>query len=112
MNARAYCGHPSIRDHWALRCMSRYPDQMVILKRDFQCLSPYASLVLIYLPTHGSMNERLSRPPSPGIEPGPVEWKSDTIPLDQWAFNMIIVVITEKKTQNYEEESFIIDLKF
>ncbi|GFV66834.1 hypothetical protein TNCV_4303951 [Trichonephila clavipes] len=32
MRARAYCAHPSIRDHWALRGMSRYPDQVVNLK--------------------------------------------------------------------------------
>ncbi|GFT23391.1 transposase [Trichonephila clavipes] len=50
MRARAYCAHPSIRDHWALRCMSRCPDQVVSLKRDPQCLSPQASLVLIYRP--------------------------------------------------------------
>ncbi|GFT54380.1 hypothetical protein TNCV_2727171 [Trichonephila clavipes] len=31
MRARAYCAHPSIRDHWALRCMSRCPDQVVSL---------------------------------------------------------------------------------
>ncbi|GFT60730.1 hypothetical protein TNCV_3584411 [Trichonephila clavipes] len=30
--AKAYCAHPSIRDHWALRCMSRCPDQVVSLK--------------------------------------------------------------------------------
>ncbi|GFW30525.1 hypothetical protein TNCV_454631 [Trichonephila clavipes] len=27
MKAKAYCVHLSIRDHWALRCMSRCPDQ-------------------------------------------------------------------------------------
>ncbi|GFT16469.1 hypothetical protein TNCV_281101 [Trichonephila clavipes] len=32
MRARAYCAHPSIRDHWVLRCMSRCPDQVVSLK--------------------------------------------------------------------------------
>ncbi|PRD27301.1 UNVERIFIED_CONTAM: hypothetical protein NCL1_35732 [Trichonephila clavipes] len=37
---RAYCAHPSIRDHWALRCMNRSLDKVVSLKRDFQCLSP------------------------------------------------------------------------
>ncbi|GFX28513.1 uncharacterized protein TNCV_1153221 [Trichonephila clavipes] len=42
------CAHPSIRDHWALRFMSRCPDQAVSLKRDPQCLSPQASLVLTY----------------------------------------------------------------
>ncbi|GFT15051.1 uncharacterized protein TNCV_4316321 [Trichonephila clavipes] len=29
MRVRAYCAHPSIRDHWALRCMNRCPDQVV-----------------------------------------------------------------------------------
>ncbi|GFY28411.1 hypothetical protein TNCV_1970661 [Trichonephila clavipes] len=51
MRARAYCAHPSIRYHWALRCMSRCPNQVVSLKRDPQCLRPQASLVLIYRPT-------------------------------------------------------------
>ncbi|GFV22915.1 hypothetical protein TNCV_2623681, partial [Trichonephila clavipes] len=32
MKARAYCAHPSTRDHWALRYMSRYPDQVVSLQ--------------------------------------------------------------------------------
>ncbi|GFY34629.1 hypothetical protein TNCV_1373201 [Trichonephila clavipes] len=41
MRARAYCAHPSIRDHLGLRCMSRCPDQVVSLKRDPQCLSPH-----------------------------------------------------------------------
>ncbi|GFY12961.1 hypothetical protein TNCV_665271 [Trichonephila clavipes] len=27
MKAKAYCAHPSIRDDWALSCMSRCPDQ-------------------------------------------------------------------------------------
>ncbi|GFV70548.1 hypothetical protein TNCV_4957971 [Trichonephila clavipes] len=40
MRARDYCAHPDIRDHWALRCMSRFLDQVVSLKRDPQCLSP------------------------------------------------------------------------
>ncbi|GFW36123.1 hypothetical protein TNCV_4929861 [Trichonephila clavipes] len=40
MRARAYCAHPSIRGHWALRSISRCPDQVVSL-----CLSPQASLV-------------------------------------------------------------------
>ncbi|GFV68263.1 dorsal-ventral patterning protein tolloid [Trichonephila clavipes] len=30
MRARAYCAHPSIPDHWALRSMSRCPDQVVV----------------------------------------------------------------------------------
>ncbi|GFW12348.1 hypothetical protein TNCV_816031 [Trichonephila clavipes] len=34
MRARTYCGHSSIRDHWVLRCISRYPDQVISLKRD------------------------------------------------------------------------------
>ncbi|GFY33328.1 hypothetical protein TNCV_1897801 [Trichonephila clavipes] len=55
MRARAYCAHPSIRDRWALRCMSRFPDQVVSLKRDPQCLSPQASLILVYRPTSVGM---------------------------------------------------------
>ncbi|GFW78627.1 uncharacterized protein TNCV_4260501 [Trichonephila clavipes] len=51
IRARAHCAHPRKRDHWALRCMNRCPDQVVSLKRDPQCLSPQASLVLIYRPT-------------------------------------------------------------
>ncbi|GFV00483.1 hypothetical protein TNCV_3644611 [Trichonephila clavipes] len=31
MRARDYCAYTSIRDHWALRCMSRCPDQVVSL---------------------------------------------------------------------------------
>ncbi|GFT02686.1 hypothetical protein TNCV_829541 [Trichonephila clavipes] len=61
MRARVYCAHLSIRDHWALRCMSRCTDQVVRLKRDAQGLSPQASLALI-LSTHCSRDERLSRP--------------------------------------------------
>ncbi|GFV91433.1 uncharacterized protein TNCV_899501 [Trichonephila clavipes] len=51
VGARAYCAHHSIRDHLALRCMSRCPDQVVSLKRDPQCLSPRESVILIYRPT-------------------------------------------------------------
>ncbi|GFV48142.1 uncharacterized protein TNCV_3554211 [Trichonephila clavipes] len=51
MSARGYCAHPSIRDRWALRCMSRCPDQVFSMKRDPQCLSPQASLVLVYRTT-------------------------------------------------------------
>ncbi|GFU31922.1 hypothetical protein TNCV_1111711 [Trichonephila clavipes] len=32
MRGKAYCAHPSIRHHWALRCMSRCPYQLVSLK--------------------------------------------------------------------------------
>ncbi|GFW55933.1 uncharacterized protein TNCV_4390741 [Trichonephila clavipes] len=45
MRANGYCAHQSIRDYWALRSLSRCPDQVVSLKRDPQCLSPQASLV-------------------------------------------------------------------
>ncbi|GFU40986.1 hypothetical protein TNCV_4645621 [Trichonephila clavipes] len=34
MTARADCAHPSIRDHWELRCTSRRPNQVASLKRD------------------------------------------------------------------------------
>ncbi|GFW24796.1 uncharacterized protein TNCV_1960631 [Trichonephila clavipes] len=43
MRARAYCAHPSIRDYWTLRCMSRCPDQVDSVKRDPQCLSLHTS---------------------------------------------------------------------
>ncbi|GFV47866.1 uncharacterized protein TNCV_3414831 [Trichonephila clavipes] len=84
MGARAYCAHPSTRDLWALRCMSRCPDQVVSLKRDPQCLSPQASLLLIYRPTALGMKGRVNLP-SPGIQPQPVVWKRDALPLDHWA---------------------------
>ncbi|GFX13235.1 hypothetical protein TNCV_2989991 [Trichonephila clavipes] len=31
MRARVYRAHPNIRDYWALKCMSRCPDQVVSL---------------------------------------------------------------------------------
>ncbi|GFY07756.1 hypothetical protein TNCV_4133531 [Trichonephila clavipes] len=46
MRARAYSAHPSIRDHWALSCISRCPDHVVSLKREPRYLSPQASLLL------------------------------------------------------------------
>ncbi|GFU72204.1 hypothetical protein TNCV_509671 [Trichonephila clavipes] len=57
--ARAYCAHPSIRDHWALQCMSRCPDQGFSLKRDLQYLSSQASLTLIYRSTAVGMKGRV-----------------------------------------------------
>ncbi|GFU73642.1 hypothetical protein TNCV_3969571 [Trichonephila clavipes] len=51
MRTRAYCAYNSIRDHWEQRCLNRCPDQVVSLKRDPQCLSLQASLVLIYRST-------------------------------------------------------------
>ncbi|GFU97469.1 hypothetical protein TNCV_1913241 [Trichonephila clavipes] len=53
MRAKAYCAHLNIRDHWALRRMSKSPDQVVSLKQNPQCLMPQESLVLIYRPTEG-----------------------------------------------------------
>ncbi|GFU55768.1 uncharacterized protein TNCV_2969371 [Trichonephila clavipes] len=50
MRVKSYCAYPNTRDHWALRYMSRCPDQVVSLKRDPQCLSPQANLVLFYRP--------------------------------------------------------------
>ncbi|GFT99028.1 uncharacterized protein TNCV_3794061 [Trichonephila clavipes] len=61
MKARAYCAHPSIRDHWALRCMSRCPDQVVSLKRDLECFKSPSKLGA-HLSTHCSRDERLCRP--------------------------------------------------
>ncbi|GFW61367.1 uncharacterized protein TNCV_4136851 [Trichonephila clavipes] len=60
MRVRAYSAHPSIRDQWALRSMSRCPDQMVSLKRDSQCLSPRK--LSTHLSTHCSRDERRCRP--------------------------------------------------
>ncbi|GFY27334.1 uncharacterized protein TNCV_2069541 [Trichonephila clavipes] len=63
MRVRAYCAHPSICDHWVLKCMSRCPEQVVSRKRDPQCLSPQASFFFgTHLSTHCSRDERLSRP--------------------------------------------------
>ncbi|GFW57768.1 hypothetical protein TNCV_2926871 [Trichonephila clavipes] len=60
MRASAYCAHLSIRDHWALRCMSRCPDQVVSLKRDHQCSRPQANFFFgTHLSTH--CNSRLNR---------------------------------------------------
>ncbi|GFT18212.1 hypothetical protein TNCV_183641 [Trichonephila clavipes] len=89
MRARAYCTHPSIRDHWALRYMSRCPDQVVSLKRDPQCLSTQARLG----------ESTLS---SPRIEPGPVVWKRDTLPLARWAFRPVYqpIIIYEGESEN------------
>ncbi|GFU85099.1 uncharacterized protein TNCV_1553621 [Trichonephila clavipes] len=57
LRVRAYCTHPNISDHWGLRSMSSYPDQVVSLKRDPECLSPQANLVLIYRPTEVEMKD-------------------------------------------------------
>ncbi|GFV91002.1 hypothetical protein TNCV_1248881 [Trichonephila clavipes] len=84
MRAKAYSAHPSIHDHWALRCMSICLKQVVSLKLDPQCLSPQASLVLIYRPTTVGIKAD-STLPNPGIEPGPVVWKCDTLPLNHLA---------------------------
>ncbi|GFV74880.1 hypothetical protein TNCV_1041181 [Trichonephila clavipes] len=64
--------------------MSRYPDQVVSLKQDLQCVSPQASLILIYRPTAAGIKVE-STLASPGTEPGPVVWKRDTLPLDHRA---------------------------
>ncbi|GFT43756.1 hypothetical protein TNCV_4464281 [Trichonephila clavipes] len=59
VRAKTYCAHPSIRDHWALRYMSRCPDNQS--QGRTQCLSPQASLGTP-LSTHCRRDERLSRP--------------------------------------------------
>ncbi|GFW26090.1 transposable element Tc3 transposase [Trichonephila clavipes] len=43
MRPKAYCAHPSIRDHWELRCMNRFPDRVVSLMRKPPVLSFQAS---------------------------------------------------------------------
>ncbi|GFX51606.1 uncharacterized protein TNCV_5013101 [Trichonephila clavipes] len=86
MRARAYCALPSIRDHWALRCMSRCPDQVISLKREPNVFKSPSKLGT-HLSTHCSTDERLSRPcPAQKLEPAPVVWKHDTLPLDHWAY--------------------------
>ncbi|GFV83335.1 hypothetical protein TNCV_1900611 [Trichonephila clavipes] len=49
--------------------------------------SSQASLILIYRPTEGSTL------PNPGLEPGPVAWKHDTLPLSLRASILYISVI-------------------
>ncbi|GFX41155.1 hypothetical protein TNCV_2218531 [Trichonephila clavipes] len=88
MRAGAYCAHPSIRYHWALRCMSRCTDQVncsshqVSLKGDstvFKSPSKFDTHLL----THYSRDEESeSTLSSPETEPGPVVWKCDTLLLD------------------------------
>ncbi|GFU09130.1 hypothetical protein TNCV_1319681 [Trichonephila clavipes] len=70
MRTRAYCAHPSIRDHWVLRCMSRCPDQLVSLKRDPQCLSPQASLIVrVHYFVRGGFVRHRSRAGSKHLSP-------------------------------------------
>ncbi|GFV22575.1 hypothetical protein TNCV_2077671 [Trichonephila clavipes] len=59
MRARNCYAHLNLRDHWALRCMNRYPDLVVCLKRDLQCLKPQTSLVLIYRSNVAGMKGRV-----------------------------------------------------
>ncbi|GFX63522.1 putative transposable element [Trichonephila clavipes] len=47
MRARAYCVHPSLRDHWILRCMSRCPDQVVSLKRKYDVAAATVDISLL-----------------------------------------------------------------
>ncbi|GFW96102.1 uncharacterized protein TNCV_958151 [Trichonephila clavipes] len=82
MRARNYYAHPNIRDHSGLWCMNRCPDLVVCLKRELQCLRPQASLVLICRPNVAGMKGRVDLAlSSPLIEPRPVVWKHDTLPL-------------------------------
>ncbi|GFV87794.1 hypothetical protein TNCV_780761 [Trichonephila clavipes] len=64
MRPRADFAHPVISDHWELRCMSRYADQVFILKRDPKCSSKLGT----QLSTRFIRDERVSRPclPRPG----------------------------------------------
>ncbi|GFV36149.1 hypothetical protein TNCV_1974851 [Trichonephila clavipes] len=61
MRARAYCTHPSIREDWKLRCMSRCPDKVVSVKRDSPVFKSPSKLGS-HLSTNCSRDERLSRP--------------------------------------------------
>ncbi|GFW22754.1 hypothetical protein TNCV_2765661 [Trichonephila clavipes] len=83
MRARNYCAHHNTRDHWTLRYMNKYPDLVVCLNRDLQCLRPEASLVLIYRSNAAGMKGRVDlAQSSPLIEPRPVAWKHDILPLN------------------------------
>ncbi|GFX18116.1 hypothetical protein TNCV_1577951 [Trichonephila clavipes] len=74
IRVKAYCAHPSIRDHWALRCISRYPDQVFRLKRNSQCLSPQTSLNTIDTPPTDRIERHFSnKPPRLVIDDG-VPW--------------------------------------
>ncbi|GFU38374.1 hypothetical protein TNCV_2433531 [Trichonephila clavipes] len=67
--------------------MSRFPDQVVSLKRDPQCLRPKASLELC-LSTHW-MEESLSQPcPARGLNLGPVMKNCTLTNLPDWALNL------------------------
>ncbi|GFW62116.1 hypothetical protein TNCV_1685471 [Trichonephila clavipes] len=79
MRVRDYSAHPSIRDHWALRCMSRFPDQVVSLKRDSPVFKFQASFALIYRSHAVGMKGRVNLS-TRGIELGPVVWKEKTDP--------------------------------
>ncbi|GFU71749.1 hypothetical protein TNCV_1955101 [Trichonephila clavipes] len=61
MRARAYCAHSSICDHWALRCMSRCPNQVFRLKQHHPVLM-FPSKLGTRLSSPCSRDERLSRP--------------------------------------------------
>ncbi|GFU26010.1 hypothetical protein TNCV_5104961 [Trichonephila clavipes] len=60
-DGQGLCVYPSFRDHWALWCMSRCPDQVVSLKRDPQCFKSPCKLGT-HLSAHCNRDERLSRP--------------------------------------------------
>ncbi|GFV10019.1 hypothetical protein TNCV_4129541 [Trichonephila clavipes] len=77
MRARAYCAHPNIRGHWALRCVSRCPYQVVSLKRDPSVYAPKQAFGT-HLSTHCSRDERLSRP-CPAREQKPNQWWGSAI---------------------------------
>ncbi|GFU49016.1 hypothetical protein TNCV_2333101 [Trichonephila clavipes] len=77
-DARAYCVHPTIRDHWALRFMSVYLSSGQSEVRSSEFKSP--SKLSAHLSTHCSRDVRLSR-----SCPAPTLWKHDTLPLHHWA---------------------------
>ncbi|GFV78580.1 hypothetical protein TNCV_1888861 [Trichonephila clavipes] len=57
MRARTYCAHRSIRDHWALRCMSRSGGHSEARPPVFKSPSKLGT----HLSTHCSRDEMLSR---------------------------------------------------
>ncbi|GFV28032.1 hypothetical protein TNCV_187081 [Trichonephila clavipes] len=81
MKTKAYCACLSLPDLRRWVQMFRSSGQSDAKAPRF---SSQASLVLIYRPAEEM--KRLSRPyPFRDLNPGPVAWKRDTLPLCHWA---------------------------
>ncbi|GFW34162.1 hypothetical protein TNCV_288441 [Trichonephila clavipes] len=69
MRANAYCAHLSIRDHWALRSISRCPDQVVYLKCNPQYLVHKQAWYSFYRLTEGMKSlVDLAQPTPRGVD--------------------------------------------